>query len=139
MKEFDLTELLFDLCSGAGVSGNRDAADEKAPVTISFKAGDMTGSPTLPVTDAGEAIVRIQAFIDEYLKGHQGEVDYIHGDDTLLQLSQADGCAGLLLPAIGKDGFFANIMKSGVYPRKTFSVGEAQDKRYYLEVRRLYE
>lgn len=108
-------------------------------LSIPYHANGQSGQLVLATADPGDAIVRIQTFIDSYLEQHKGEVDYIHGDATLLKLADTAGCVGLLLPAITKDGFFANIMKSGVYPRKTFSVGEAQDKRYYLEVRDLYE
>ena len=108
-------------------------------LSIPYYTAGQSGQLKLSTADAGEAIVRIQAFIDRYLEQHKGEVDYIHGDAALLKLAEAKDTVGLLLPAITKDGFFGNIMKSGVYPRKTFSVGEAQDKRYYLEVRDLYE
>ena len=53
------------------------------------------------------------------------------------RLADAPGCVGFLLPAIEKDAFFAGIMADGVLPRKTFSMGHAHDKRYYLEARRI--
>lgn len=79
----------------------------------------------------------MQSFLDEYLSGNAGQIDYIHGDDALQELAQANGSIGFLLPAIDKDSFFRGISVDGVLPRKTFSMGHAQEKRYYLEARKI--
>ena len=81
----------------------------------------------------------IQVALDKYLKGNVGEVDYIHGDETLEQLSQKENTIGFLMPNVTKNAFFENIVNNGVMPRKTFSMGEAEEKRYYLEGRRIVE
>jgi len=73
------------------------------------------------------------------LKGNAGEIDYIHGDETLEQLSQKEKTIGFLMPNVTKNAFFENIVNNGVMPRKTFSMGEAEEKRYYLEGRRIVE
>ena len=61
-------------------------------------------------------------------------LDYIHGEDTVRELS-ASGNLGFLLPPIAKNSFFETISEEGVFPRKTFSMGEAIEKRYYLEAK----
>ena len=61
-------------------------------------------------------------------------VDYIHGEDSLRELSQGSN-SGIMLPAISKDTFFATVARDGIFPRKTFSMGEAFEKRFYLEAR----
>lgn len=81
----------------------------------------------------------IQVALDKYLKGNAGEIDYIHGDETLEQLSQKENTIGFLMPNVTKNAFFENIVNNGVMPRKTFSMGEAEEKRYYLEGRRIVE
>lgn len=81
----------------------------------------------------------IQVALDKYLKGNVGEIDYIHGDETLEQLSQKGNTIGFLMPNVTKNAFFENIVNNGVMPRKTFSMGEAEEKRYYLEGRRIVE
>jgi len=81
----------------------------------------------------------IQVALDKYLKGNAGEIDYIHGDETLEQLSQKEKTIGFLMPNVTKNAFFENIVNNGVMPRKTFSMGEAEEKRYYLEGRRIVE
>lgn len=65
------------------------------------------------------------------------EVDYIHGDEVLASLGDAENAVGFFLPSLDKDGLFEAIARDGALPRKTFSVGEAEEKRYYLESRRI--
>ncbi|MBQ3866318.1 MAG: DUF1015 family protein, partial [Clostridia bacterium] len=79
----------------------------------------------------------LQAAVDAYLQDHPGAVDYIHGADDLRSLARRPENLGFLLPAIGKGDFFRGIARDGVLPRKTFSMGEAREKRYYLEGREL--
>ncbi len=67
-------------------------------------------------------------FIEQY----GGEIDYIHGENDLTELTKKGG-VGLLLPSIKKDDFFGLIIKGGNLPRKTFSIGEGYEKRYYIE------
>lgn len=64
-------------------------------------------------------------------------VDYIHGEDVTLSLGSTEGNIGLLLPGIEKDTFFDTIISDGSLPRKTFSMGDANDKRFYLEARKI--
>ena len=79
----------------------------------------------------------LQLFIDAMLsKNPSFTVDYIHGEDSVRSLAKGDA-TGILLPAISKDTFFATVDKNGVFPRKTFSMGEAFEKRFYLEARKI--
>ncbi len=64
------------------------------------------------------------------------ECDYIHGEDSVRKLSTT-GNTGILVPAISKDTFFGTVEKEGVFPRKTFSMGEAFEKRFYLEAKKI--
>ncbi len=79
----------------------------------------------------------IQNFIDRYLKENDGEVDYIHGQDVVYKLSQEKNSIGFIVDSIDKDSFFSIIKKDGILPRKTFSMGNACDKRFYLECRKI--
>ena len=80
----------------------------------------------------------IQNCIDNLILNDQiNEVDYIHGDDTILNLGTKSGNAGIYLPAIRKDSLFRSVIKDGSLPRKTFSMGEAYQKRFYLECRKI--
>lgn len=89
-------------------------------------------------SDAGLLPVGIvQDFLDDYLKKNPGIIDYIHGDETLRQLSGDPNSIGFLMPPVEKNAFFQGIIAGGTLPRKTFSMGHAQEKRYYLEARKI--
>ena len=80
----------------------------------------------------------LQCFIDEYLKSHKGAcVDYIHGEDSVAALTKTSDSLGFLFDGMSKDMLFKTVMLDGALPRKTFSMGHARDKRYYLEARRI--
>lgn len=83
-------------------------------------------------------VANLQGFLDDYLKRHpQVELDYIHGETALDELSAKPGALGFILPALSKFQFFTSIAKDGALPRKTFSMGEADEKRFYLECRKI--
>lgn len=92
---------------------------------------------TVPQSDSYLPVGTLQNFLDRYLPTVGGSVDYIHGADVVEQLAAQSGNVGFLLPPMGKDQLFPTVIKDGVLPRKTFSMGEAQDKRFYLEARRI--
>lgn len=86
----------------------------------------------------GELPVAIlQKFLDEYLEKVSGKIDYIHGEGVLKTLASKEQSIGFVLPNIEKNQFFKGIVMDGVLPRKTFSMGHAQEKRYYLEARKI--
>lgn len=83
--------------------------------------------------DIPEGIRALDKYIAEYIAENGGEVDYIHGEKEICAFTK-DGGAGVILPSIKKSEFFELIMK-GVLPRKTFSMGEGEEKRYYIEAK----
>ncbi|MCI8803499.1 MAG: DUF1015 domain-containing protein [Oscillibacter sp.] len=103
--------------------------------TIAYTHAGGRGFLTVPEPRVQLAVGTLQAFIDSYLKEHGGEVDYIHGDEVTDQLGSRPDSIGFKLPAMGKEQLFKTVMADGVLPRKTFSMGHAQDKRYYVEAR----
>lgn len=90
--------------------------------------------------DGGNALTvgALQSLIDQYISQKGGRVDYVHGEDSARELASAPDAAAFLLPPIDKFSLFPAVEKDGALPRKTFSLGEADDKRYYLEARRIY-
>ena len=64
-------------------------------------------------------------------------MDYVHGDDTLERLAQQNGHAGLHFAGLGKAELMRHVVHAGPTPRKTFSMGEAHEKRFYMEARRI--
>lgn len=103
--------------------------------TIAYTYAGHKGFLTVPDPKVQLAVGTLQAFIDAYLKENPGEVDYIHGDEVTDELAAKPGNIGFKLPAMGKEQLFKTVMADGVLPRKTFSMGHAQDKRYYVEAR----
>ena len=85
----------------------------------------------------GALIGAAEAFCQRFVREHGGRIDYIHGEDTARALGAQPGCAAVLLPAMGKEELFDSVVRSGAFPRKSFSMGHARDKRYYLECRRI--
>lgn len=84
------------------------------------------------------AVGTLQAFLDDFISQKGAEsIDYIHGEDALIQLSSPPGRVGFYLPAMSKHALFETVIRDGVLPRKTFSMGEAHEKRYYMEARRI--
>ena len=80
----------------------------------------------------------IQDFLDSFGKtGGFEKIDYVHGDDVLCSLGQKPNNAGIYLPTIQKKQFYKTVIVDGALPRKTFSMGEAHEKRYYLETRKI--
>lgn len=80
----------------------------------------------------------LQAFIDDYLSNNpEVTVDYIHGDEVTEELGSQEGNMGFLLPNMNKNDLFKTVIMDGALPRKTFSMGEAHEKRYYLECRKI--
>ncbi|MBR4554914.1 MAG: DUF1015 domain-containing protein [Ruminococcus sp.] len=81
----------------------------------------------------------LQTALDKLLPGLGGKIDYIHGEDVIERLAAADDAVGFLLPDMGKEELFPTVIVDGALPRKTFSMGHAADKRYYIEARKITE
>ena len=75
----------------------------------------------------------MQKFIDDM--GYN--TDYIHGEDIVRKLAKDDCVTGFLLPAPNKADLFETVISDGALPRKTFSMGEANEKRFYLEAKKI--
>ena len=102
------------------------------------------------VTPQGYALVRIQQpetnlpvgtlqlFLDAWLKaGGAARIDYVHGADVVTQLGSQPDNAGFYVPGMDKSDLFKTVVLDGALPRKTFSMGEAKEKRFYMEARRI--
>lgn len=86
---------------------------------------------SLPVTD-------LQRFLDAFLAQHPSiAIDYIHGEETLRHMAEAPDAVGFLFEGMRKEDLFPAVAADGALVRKTFSMGEAADKRYYLEARKI--
>ena len=104
---------------------------------IKYVYKDVEGDLYVKNSGSNLAVGSLQSFIDTYLEENEAEVDYIHGEEVVRSLSEEDKNIGFLLPAMEKGELFPTIIKDGALPRKTFSMGEAWDKRFYMESKRI--
>ena len=105
-----------------------------------FTVVSADGEGTVVVKDPEGAIPceTIQKFLDDFLANTPGTgIDFIHGEVSLRTLAEKPGTVGFLLPEIDKHTFFKDVETLGVLPRKTFSMGEADEKRFYMEAKRI--
>ena len=106
--------------------------------TIPYFTKTACGSFRISAPSQQLAVGTLQQAIDALLKQQPAaEVDYIHGADVVKELSAGDNAIGFLLPAMAKSELFPTVVYDGALPRKTFSMGEANEKRYYMECRRI--
>ncbi len=107
-------------------------------IPVRWVAGTAEGTIRLDPRKGTLAVGILQAFLDAYLPDVVGaSVDYIHGEDVTRRLARSDGAIGFLLPPMEKGDLFRGVLADGALPRKTFSMGHACEKRYYLEGRRI--
>ena len=131
-KPEELLEALTEYYPGA----NR--GDGAGGHKLAYVYGETQGVVSVPDPAAQLPVGTLQNFLDWYLARHKGvRVDYIHGADVVRKLAAQPDTVGFLLPAMGKEELFPTVIRDGVLPRKTFSMGEAHDKRFYLEARKI--
>lgn len=88
--------------------------------------------------DLPTGISAIDSYIKQYIETNGGGVDYVHGDENLKKLVDAkNDTIGIYFEKLDKGDLFRYVSKNGAFPRKTFSMGEGVEKRYYLEGRRI--
>ena len=129
--------VLFNIDATKFIEDFEKATPRGSDYVIQFTSRDGSEDIGIKADCIGDMLTIMQDFIDEYIKNTDTIVDYIHGDDSTKQLASGENCVGLILPAMSKSDFFETVEKSGVFPRKSFSVGHAEDKRYYLECREI--
>ena len=104
---------------------------------VEYVMGSQRGVLHLDKKKGELAVAVLQEFLDEWMVDNSCEIDYIHGDDEVAQLAQQENAVGFLLPSMEKHQLFRGVISGGVLPRKTFSMGHAREKRYYLEGRKI--
>ena len=132
----DPAALLQDWQAYAAARGMTLDAAEGHAFTVVCADGDK--AVTVGNPEGAIPCETIQKFLDDFLARHpEAEIDYIHGEQSLRALASRPGAIGFLLPEIDKNSFFSDVKKLGVLPRKTFSMGEADEKRFYMEAKKI--
>ena len=114
----------------------KERASENGTV-LKWYAGEETGSLKIDISDTGYLTGTVQKFLDRYENKYGCDLDYIHDLENLIILSKVQNTIGFELEPLENSSFFNTIEKNGVYVRKTFSIGESDDKRFYLETRKI--
>jgi len=105
---------------------------------LPFISRDVLGAMVIEKPVHNLDVATLQEFLDKYLEQNKNvKIDYIHGDNTVTDLGLKEGNIGFYLPSISKHELFRTVILDGTLPRKTFSMGEAEEKRYYIECRKI--
>ena len=110
---------------------------EKAAQEFSVVFSGKTEKFGITKPNSNLTVGSLQRFIDDFLEKNGGEVDYIHGEDVVRKICENGSAMGFLLPSMQKSELFPTVVKDGALPRKTFSMGHANDKRFYCEARKI--
>ncbi|HEX3028973.1 MAG TPA: DUF1015 family protein [Clostridia bacterium] len=106
--------------------------------SIAFVTKDTFGTIDIKSPFCTLEVGSLQTYLEEYMKENSSiRIDYIHGEDVVDNLGSAEGNIGFYLPPMNKNDLFKTVILDGVLPKKTFSMGEAEEKRFYLESRKI--
>lgn len=111
--------------------------EETAGQKIDYITKDKEGSIWIRNPKSNIPVGSLQIFLDDYLKNNEGKIDYIHGEDVVRKFAKEENNIGFILPTMKKQDLFKTVILDGALPRKTFSMGHSNDKRYYLESRKI--
>lgn len=136
LTEVDAKDLFEKMTAKLGLEKAADGLSEDAQIFDKVENGVsekyVITKPTSKLT-----VGSLQMFLDEYLKETGGKIDYIHGDDVLKNLTKQENSIGFILSVMKKEELYPTVIVDGALPRKTFSMGHAADKRYYMECRKI--
>lgn len=126
------------VANGAEMTQRVDNADGENQLIGVVGGGQQFGVIEIGKPSTNLAVGTIQAFLDPFVKnGGAEKIDYVHGEDVVERLSLQSGNVGFYLAGMHKDELFKTVILDGALPRKTFSMGEAKEKRFYMEARRI--
>ncbi len=129
VTETDTQKLLAELTLALGLS--ETPSNQQIKVVLGNKSKALYVHKPL----SNLAVGSLQIFLDKYLSENSGKIDYIHGEDVINSLASGENAIGFVLQPMQKSELFPAVIADGALPRKTFSMGHAADKRYYLEAK----
>lgn len=132
LMSIDPQRLLADMTAALDLRADAEAAQAMEMILDGTTTKYYIHKPTSNLT-----VGSVQQFLDAWLKENGGKIDYIHGADVVAKLAEAPNTMGILLPDMLKSELFPTVIADGALPRKTFSMGHAADKRFYMECRKI--
>jgi len=137
-KTFGANYTYTPVADGADMTQRVDSAKGKNQVIGLVGGGKQFGVIKIADPSSNLAVGTIQSFLDTFLKnGGADRIDYVHGEDVVERLALQSGNAGFYLAGMHKSELFKTVILDGALPRKTFSMGEAHEKRFYMEARKI--
>ncbi|MBI5943070.1 MAG: DUF1015 domain-containing protein [Chloroflexi bacterium] len=127
------------VANGSEMMQRVDSAQGQAKQAIGLVGGGKQfGVIEIAQPSSNLAVGTIQSFLDDFIEhGGAEKIDYVHGEDVVERLALQPGNAGFYLPGMHKSDLFKTVILDGALPRKTFSMGEAREKRFYMEARKI--
>ena len=129
--------VIFDVFPAALISALERSFPKGADYELRWISRFQSGVLGLSAKSISELLTVVQAQLDEQVSFTGCSIDYIHDKDSVEKLAKEERCLGLLMPRMDKSELFATVAARGVFPKKSFSVGHARDKRYYMECRKI--
>ena len=129
--------IILDTDPGKFITAMAGTLTGGSDYTLHWFSSGQNGTIGISAGCIGDMLTELQAFLDSYMNSAGCRVDYIHGEDVVRQLSREKSRTGLILPTMDKSELFRTVISKGLFPKKSFSVGHARDKRYYLECREI--
>ena len=115
-----------------------DSSEGQKQVVGLVRGGNQFGVIEVANPKSNLAVGTIQSFLDVFMENNGAEkIDYVHGEDVLKKIASQNEHAAFYLAGMHKSDLFKTVIVDGVLPRKAFSMGEAKDKRFYLEARKI--
>ena len=134
VEDVNFEGMLYELKDYSMALGGK-AKRQKIKIVL---GGEIRGEICVEYPEQQLTVGTLQTFLDHYLKIHpQAKIDYIHGEDSVRELTRKTNTVGFLFDGMEKSELFKTVIFDGALPRKTFSMGHAVDKRYYLECRKI--
>lgn len=131
-------ELIQEFKAFYKTSGSGQICPDSAVHAFNYVTARGKGTVSIENPVSTLEVGTLQTFLDCYIKEHpQVKIDYIHGEDVVTKLGAQAGNMGIYLPPMNKTDLFKTVILDGALPRKTFSMGEAEEKRFYLECRKI--
>ncbi len=137
-KTFGENFTYTEVASGEEMIQRVDSAEGEKQAIGLVGGGHKFGVIEIAHAASNLAVGTIQSFLDAFLKdGGADKIDYVHGADVVERLALQAGNAGFYLAGMHKSELFKTVILDGALPRKTFSMGEAREKRFYMEARKI--
>ncbi len=138
MKEYYKNSYSFSKAENQFEMMNRVLLGEGATQRVGVVSERGYGVIEITNPSSNLPVGTLQTFLDEFIKqGGAEKIDYVHGEEVINRLGRAPGNMAFFLPGMSKSDLFKTVILDGALPRKTFSMGEAHEKRFYMEAREI--